>query len=83
MPVATMPPVEFNGITGQKPSHDTGDRRTTATQQKVSMVGYQCPCETSGIRLNQHSAKPGHKRITIRIVPKDFAALNSPHDNVV
>jgi len=34
------------------------------------------------IRLNQHSAEPGHKSITIRIVSKDLAALNCSNDNV-
>ena len=47
------------------------------------MVGYDCPCKTIGMRLNQHLAKPVYQGVTIGIVSKDFPALDSTHDDVV
>jgi hypothetical protein len=36
------------------------------------------------MRLNQHLAEPVYKGVTICcIVPKDFPALNSTHDDVM
>ena len=83
MAMATMPPIELDGMARQKSSHDGGDRRKTGTHQKVHMVGYHRPCKTIGMRLNQHLAEPVYKGVTIGIVPKDFPALNSTHDDVV
>ena len=33
--------------------------------------------------LNQHLAEPVYKGVEIGIVPNDFSALDSPHDDVV
>jgi len=81
--MATMPPIELHSIPCQKPSHDGGNRRKTGTYQKVHMVGYHRPCKTIGMRLNQHLAEPVYKGVAIGIVPKDFSALDSSHDDVV
>ena len=35
------------------------------------------------MRLNQHHAEPVYKGVAIGIVPKDFASLDSTHDDVV
>jgi hypothetical protein len=83
MAMATMPPIELDRIPCQKPLHNGGDRRKTRTQQKMRMVGYQRPCQTIGMRLNQHLAKTVYKGLTVRIVPKDFAALDSAYNDVV
>jgi len=83
MAMATMPPIEPHSIARQKPSNDGGNRRKTRTHQKVHMVGYHDPCKTIGMRLNQHLAEPVYKGVAIGIVPKDFSALDSTHDDVV
>jgi hypothetical protein len=35
------------------------------------------------MRLNQHRAEPVYKGVSIGIVPKDFSALDSMHNDVV
>ena len=80
MAMASMPPIELDCIPCQKPSHNGGDGCKTRSQQKVRMVGYQRPCQTIGMRLNQHLAKTVYKGLTVCIVPKDFVALDSTHN---
>jgi len=81
--MATMATIELDSIARQKPSHDGGNGRKTGTHQKVHMVGYHRPCKTIGMRLNQHLAETVYKGVAIGIVPKDFSALDSTHDDVV
>jgi len=78
-----MPPVELDCIARQKPSHYGGDRRKTGTHQEVCMVGHNRPCKTIGMRLDQDLTETVYKGITIGIVPKDFPALDSTHDDVL
>ena len=47
------------------------------------MIRNECPCKTSGMRLNQHLTEPVYKGVPIGIVPKDFTVLDSTHDDVV
>jgi hypothetical protein len=35
------------------------------------------------VHINQHLAEPVYKGVTIGIVPKDFPALDSTHDDVM
>ena len=81
--MSPMTAIELYGISRQKPSHDPADRRKARTQQEVNVIGDQGPCKTIGMRLNQHLAKTVYKRLTVRIVSKDFAALDSAYDDVV
>jgi|GEM_PF-3304134 len=81
--MATMPPIELDSIAHQKPSHDCCDRCKTGTHQNVHMVGYHRPCKTICMRFNQHLAEPVYKGVAISIVPKDFSAFDSTHNDVV
>ncbi|MEI6261372.1 MAG: hypothetical protein WCR46_15900 [Deltaproteobacteria bacterium] len=83
MAMTLMPPIELDGISRQKPSHDSGDRRKTSTQQKMQVVGYQRPCKTIGVRFNQHMAESVHKSIPVHIVKEDLAVLNSVYHDVM
>ena len=47
------------------------------------MVGDQRPSKTIGLRLNHHLAQTFYKGVTVCIVPKYFAALDSAHNDVV
>ena len=79
----TMPVIELDSIASQKPSHDGGNRRKTGTHEDVYMVGYYRPCKTIGMRFIQHLAEPVYKGVAIGIVPKDFSAFDSMHDDMV
>ncbi len=81
--MATMSVIELDSIARQKPSHHGGNWRKTGTHQNVNMVGYYRPCKTIGMRLIQHLAEPVYKGVAIGIVPKDFSAFDSTHDDVV
>jgi hypothetical protein len=83
MAMAPVTPVESDGISGQKPSHDRADRRKPRAQQQVGVIGDQSPCETICVRLSQYPPQPVYEGITISIVPENFPAFDSAHNNMV
>ena len=75
MTVALVTPVELDGLSCQKSSHDRTDRRKPCAQQQMGMIGDQSPCKTISMCLGQYLSESVDKCVTIGIVPENFPAF--------
>ena len=78
-----MTPVETNGVAGQQPPHDGGDRSGARLQQKMAMVGDQRPRVASGFGLLENISQLVNKIMTILLVNEYLTAFDTANNNVV
>ena len=79
-PVSAVIP---KGITGQKASHDRGDRNGASFEQDVKMVGDQCPGIASCSGFSQDISESSQKIVPVGIVLEYLPSFNAPGNNVV
>jgi hypothetical protein len=67
---------------GQPANQNHSPPRNALAEAHPPKLRIKPPPTNSGL-FNQHLAEPVYKGVTIGIVPKDFPALDSTHDDVV
>jgi len=81
--MAVMAMIVTDSVTGQQTPHQCRDGHFSGFEQQVKMVGDQSPGVAAGRRLRQKSRQATNKAITVTVIFKNCAALNSPADNVM
>jgi len=83
MTVPVMSPIEPYRVTSQKAAHDGGDWNVSGAQKKMHMIGHQCPCVASCLRLLQETGNPRNEIVTVLVIGKDPLPFNSSNNNVM
>jgi hypothetical protein len=78
-----MSVVKSNDISGEKSSHEFGQRGCSATKKKVGMIGQKRPGITVCLGLGTEIFKPFNTVLTIFIVAKYFPAFHPSNHYVV
>jgi hypothetical protein len=83
MPVAPVAAIVGDGVPGQQPSHDGGDRNFARAQQQMEMIGDQGPGIAGGACLGQHQTKAADEGMAILIITEDLSALYAAGDQMM
>lgn len=75
--------VKGHRIPGQKPSHDSGNRYTSCSQEEMHMIAEQRPCVAGSGTSQQQLAKAIKKSVPITIFSKDRLPFDPSDDNVM
>jgi hypothetical protein len=69
--VSSVAPIVGDGIAGEQPPHEGGQRDATGSHQKVRVVGEQGPSKAGSGRLNQKTTEAIQKVVPVSIILKD------------
>jgi len=83
MPVAFVPPLETDRISGQQPSHQARKGHRPRAEKKVSVIGHQEPRIARALHLRKQHCQPLYKVLVIVPVPEYLATLYPPDHDVV
>jgi hypothetical protein len=83
MPMPAMAQIVTDGVTGQKPSHQTGQPMRAAFDQYMGMVVQKRPGKDRGFGLNRQAAQPRHKIPAVVIVLYNQPLLNAANNNMM
>jgi hypothetical protein len=78
--MATVPMIESDGITGEKPPHDRGDGSGARSQQEVEMIRHERPGKTGSGGIEKNLAEPFQKADTVSIILENAFSLDSSTD---
>jgi hypothetical protein len=62
-----MPAIKADGVAGQQPPHDGGNRNTPGSQKQVEMIVKQRPCKTKRVTVADNTGESIHKIIPVNI----------------
>jgi len=79
----TMTTVKVHCMAGQQPAHNSGNRASIRSQQKVKMVGNQDPGKTFCAGFREYLSKPIQKIDPVGIIFKYISALNPSYNNMM
>ena len=76
MPPTPVTFVEGNCITGQQPAHHIGNGNRAGLEEKMKMIGNQCPGETARLGFIQKLSQTIRKSFPVDIVAKNLPLRN-------
>jgi hypothetical protein len=83
MSMSPVTAIITNRITREQSSHHRGYGNGSSSNQKMDMIGNQCPCITGGIGCTEDVAQAIQKVVSIHIILKDFSAFYASKHNMV
>jgi hypothetical protein len=83
MTIPAMTAVEANRIPREKPSHHIRKAYLACPEQKMRMIGKQCPSVAGGSALRKEITKALNKILSVLLIPKDLPPLYSADDHMV
>ena len=83
MPVPPVTQIKGDRIAGQKPAHQSGDRRSPGSQKEVKVIGEERPRIAGCFCSREIGVKPLQEIVPIRIIEEYFAPINPSTDDVV
>jgi hypothetical protein len=83
MPVAFVPPIKTDRISGKQSSHQPGKGHRPRAEQKVSVIWHQDPRIARRFHLRKKHCEALNKVLVIVLVQEYLAALYPPDHDVV
>jgi len=83
MSMPMIPTVKGDSIPGQKPSHNSGNRYFSCSQEKMHVIAQQGPCVARSGTSEQQVAKAIKKSVPITVASKDYPPFDPSNDNVM
>jgi hypothetical protein len=83
MPPAMVPEIITDGVPRQEPPHDGGQGGSARSEQKVKVVGNQCPRIAACLGLTQNSSQAIEKIIAVSIAKEDLLPSDPTPDDMM
>jgi hypothetical protein len=83
LPMPLMTSIECNCIPGQQSAHQLCNASGSAPQQKMAVVGHQCPRVTDCMRMGNQLLKPIKEAIPIMIIVENGPTFDPSNNNMM
>ena len=83
VPVTPMAAIEVYGITGEQPTHYSGNGCRSGPQQEVDVIFHNSPCIASRFRLFEQISKPIDEVVSVGVSLENRPPLDSTDDDVL
>ena len=78
-----MSQIEVNGIPGEQFAHEGRKQRSARSKQEMNMIGHERPGEAIGTGLDKKFRKALQKALSVAVIAKNVAPINTTDDNVL